>query len=501
MTESALTKNRIISELTKSPHGDLKQYVPLVRTATMAEPEFMAHLIAWNAIKGQVRDAKVALPVISLSVAGFHQEFVDNSLAHINFLGLRELARAYRFALELKVPGRMRSIRRMVESKLQEIESDIRVWDRVAVLHKNTLKELIGFVHHNTSPRARAILFEGSKPKGSVFEAISQLKNMDALTAAGTIIGYKIPFLIAQGALGKRATEPDLALALIERMSPTELVTNTKMLERLGVKTNPALRGAYEQAIERAGKSKSKNTLKTTRAAAAISDEGLKEKLHGLQEKQIAKLSGVDGNWLVLGDKSPSMEKCIEVARHVAATLAKFVKGKVHLVFFDSAPRHFEVSGKSYDQIMAETKHVLIGGGTSIGCGVQYVIEYKFDVDGIAVVSDAQENTAPAFVDRYQKLCQNLGKEIPVYLYRFEPGMRGFADRDLATSMSAAGIDLQEFDLRKGVDYYSLPNLVQTMRTNRYSLVDEIMATKLYTLDDVFKSQGKEVEANVGATS
>lgn len=497
--ESKLTKNQIISELTKSPHGDLKQYVPMAQAATREEGEFMAHLIAWNQIKGQIRDAKVALPVISLSVPGFHNEFVENSLAHISFLGLRELARAFRLALDIKVPGRMRSIYRIVEAKLQALESDNRMWDRAAVQHRGTLKELYGLIHAKPSERAEAILFKGEKPVGSVFEAIANLKNMDALTAAGAIIGYKIPFLVAQGALGKRATEPDLALALIERMSATELVTNTKMLERLGVKTNPALRGAYEAAIARAGKSKSKNTLKTTRAAQAMDDEGLKEKLHGLQEKQIAKMSGVEGNWLVLGDKSPSMQLCIEAARHVAATLAKFVKGKVHLVFFDSAPRHFEVSGKSYDQILAETKHVLIGGGTSIGCGVQYAIEYKFDVDGIAVVSDAQENSAPRFVERYQKLCQNLDKEIPVYLYRFEPGSRGFSDRDLATSMSAAGIDLQEFDLRKGVDYYSLPNLVQTMRTNRYSLVDEIMATKLYRWD--FKSQGKEVEANVGAIS
>ena len=37
----------------------------------------------------------------------------------------------------------------------------------------------------------------------------------------------------------------------VERMTPTELVTNTKMLEKLGIKTNPALRGAYEKALER----------------------------------------------------------------------------------------------------------------------------------------------------------------------------------------------------------------------------------------------------------
>jgi len=33
------------------------------------------------------------------------------------------------------------------------------------------------------------------------------------------------------------------------------------------------------------------------------------------------------------------------------------------------------------------------------------------------------------------------------------------------------------------------------MRTNRYSLCDEVMATKLLKLDDVFESAGKEAVA------
>jgi hypothetical protein len=47
---------------------------------------------------------------------------------------------------------------------------------------------------------------------------------------------------------------------------------------------------------------------------------------------------------------------------------------------------------------------------------------------------------------------------------------------------------MQTFDLRDGkTDYYSIPNLVQTMRSNQYSLVDEIMATPLLSLSEVLK--------------
>ena len=35
-------------------------------------------------------------------------------------------------------------------------------------------------------------------------------------------------------------------------------------------------------------------------------------------------------------------------------------------------------------------------------------------------------------------------------------------------------------------DYFSLPNLVQTMNANRFGVVDKIMAAPLVTLDQVF---------------
>ncbi len=55
----------------------------------------------------------------------------------------------------------------------------------------------------------------------------------------------------------------------------------------------------------------------------------------------------------------------------------------------------------------------------------------------------------------------------------------------------AAGIDLTEFDLRGGFDDYSLPGIVRTMRVGRYGLIDEIMESKLLTLDGVLKDNKK----------
>lgn len=497
MAESGLTKNRIISELSKSKHGALAEYVSIGQQATKQDPEFMAHLIAWDHIKGQIRDAKIALPVISFSVAEFPEELVENSLAHLAKLGPRGLDKAMRFRREQGFTGKHK-VRRVVERYLRDLESDWRGFDRVGVLHHDTLKSLYAFSHLKPSERADKILFKCEYPSGTVFEAVSNLHRMSPTEAAATILQRKLPYMAVAGAVN--AKEPDIALALIQRMTQSELVTNTKIfMERFGHKNNPVVRGAYEDAMERAGGAKrQKNILKTTRAAETVQSDVLREKLRGLQERQLTSMA-IEGDWLVLGDKSGSMSVAIEAATHVASTLARMVKGKVWLIFFDTAPQTLDVTGMALDDIQKATKYIKAEGGTSIGCGVQRMLESGENLDGIAIVSDAQENTAPLFPDVYKKLCAKLDKEIPVYLYRLSPSSHGMADRDLAGAMRLAGMDLQEFDLQgQDVDYYSLPNLVATMRTNRYSLIDEIMATPLLTLDQVFggsRSQAKRLHA------
>lgn len=487
MERQGFTKNKIISELTRSPHGDLKQYVPVGSQAAREEAEFFAHLISWNRQHGQVRDSQVALPIIALAGNGAHPEFTENALAHLALLDPRNLVRGLRFGKELKTPNHGRALRSLVERYLRIREDAWPWWERTALAHRASLKTLYAMYHVKPNAAADLALFKGQPAAGSLLDVIRNLKNLPATEAAGIIIKRRIPFLAAQGALGARAKEPEMVLALIENMSPTELVTNTASLERLGMKANPALRAAYEVGIQKLGKSK-KTSMKASRAIESLKDESLKEKLRGAQEKQIKALGGVDGNWLVLGDKSSSMSMAIEVSRRVAATLAKLVNGEVHLVFFDSTPRHVAATGKDYDALLAETRHVDASGNTSIGCGLRWILDKGIEVDGIAIVSDGGENTTPLFAETYQHYAQMIGKEPVVYLYE----TRGDPN-SLAPAMRAHGLDLQTFDLRHGaVDFYSLPNLVQTMNTRRYGLVEQIMDTPLLTLDEAFKPRAAE---------
>lgn len=476
-TEAGLTKNKVISELTRSPHGDLAQYVPVGVKAATEDPGFFAHLIAWNARHGKIRDAKTALPILALAApaAVADAELRDNALAHLVSLDPRNLVKAVRFVRGTTAPKRL--VYRTVERYLRDREESPGRFERVALQHRRSLQELYALLHIKPSEGAQRIVFKGEKL--GVFADLANLKNMAPDEIAGTIMHRRIPFLIAMGALGAKAKEPAVVQALIGAMSPTELVTNSKMLERLGVKTDPALRAAYEAGMQRvAGDSAA--VLKSTRAADAVGG-ATGEKLRGAQEKQLDAM-GVQGDWLVLADKSGSMSSAIEMARHVAGTLARVAQGKVHLVFFDSVPVYHDVTGMEYDAILKITKQVKAGGGTSIGCGLHYLHEKGIEVDGIAIVSDGAEHSAPLFAKEYGKYSAKFGKEVPVYLY-LAPGETNTLTRECA----AAGFALIEFDIRGTVDFYSLPNLIATMRTNRYGLVDEILATPLLRLEDVFK--------------
>lgn len=489
MVETNLTKNQILSELSKSPHGKLAEYVPVGKQAATREAEFFAHLIAWDRTHGQIRDAKIALPVISLMVP-FPEDLVENSYAHIGMLSPRELVKAFYFAKEQKLlKGRMNPLQKLVLFYLRELESKQPVWERAAIQHRNSLKTLYAVGHFKPCSYADSILFKMEYPRGSIFESIAQLASMSPAEAAGTIMQRRIPFLVAMASLGDKAKNPDLVLALIKQMSPTELVTNAKSLEKLGVKTNPVLRGAFDEALAKVAVSK-KNVLKTTRAIENMADGEVKEKLRGAQDKQLKNMA-VDGNWLVLADRSGSMSQAIEVGRHVAAVLAKMVKGKVYLVFFNVGPQGIDVTGKTLDEIKTLTRNIMASGGTSIGCGLEWAMAYRHEIDGIAIVSDGGDNTVPFFHTAYQKYSQFAGKEVPVYLYHLDGEYNALADY-----CKSSQIDLQTFELvQRGfvaaVDYYSIPNLVQTMRTNKFSLVDEIMTTPLVGLHNVFKNLEK----------
>lgn len=535
--ETGITTAQIVNEIARVAHGKLETYVPVIRQACIERPELLAHAIGWNVLKGQVRDSRVALPVITLTAPQFPEELLENSFAHLASFNPKLLLKACLFARSMRPPvqwvyrgtpytpytgtikeakitwgkdwqkqiqdmplpkGNTNKLESLVQRYLKTLESNWKKWERTCVQHRTSLKDLYSMYRVKPSDMARAILFEGAAPKGTVFDKIRNLSQMSPEEAAGVIKRYKLPAVVIAGAAGKTLQETSVAMAMIDRATPNEIVTNTRLFKKLGATSDPVLRASYEQALQRVAESKT-NTFKTTRAAEALEEDDeqlLSAKLRAVQEKQIDRLGGIEGNWLVLGDKSPSMQDALEGAKHLAGALARSVRGNVMLVFFDSGPQAFDVTGKTYEEIKDMTKFVRPGGGTSIGCGLKYAMERKFDIDGIAIASDAKENTAPWFAQTLKEYKEKSGRDPSVYLYRFRPSMTGH-DIDLKDSMKQHGLDMieKDFTARDTVDYFEIPNYISTMRVGRYTLEDEIMAVPLLCLDDILKPLAETVDA------
>lgn len=513
--ETGLRKQDLIAELSRSPHAfshlkkgekrpkvspteKFKVYVPVCKAGAIQEPEFFARLMSWNLVKGQVKDSRVALPPIALSAmqTWTDGELAENALAHMAALDPRLFVRALTFLQDLKV-RHSRVIQRLVERYVRDRETDRSVWNKTMVQHRRSMEHL--YMRYRIAPGGKPKgesyewnVLNGRYENGSVFEAIENLKSptMPMNVAAELIAKFKISPLISLPALGEKAKDPNVLLEMIKSMSPTELVTSMKLLEKLGVRQEPMLRAALDEALKRVHESK-KSTLKTSKAAEAVGelDEVLSAKLKAAQEKQIDAISSVEGNWAILGDKSGSMNHSIEIARQVTALLTRSVKGEVHLVFFDTSPYVMNSTGKTFEEIQEMTRRVTASGGTSIGVGLNALFMRNFEVDGVVIVSDGAEHQSPYFTDVYKRYCEKRGKQLPVYFYRV-PG----EPDSLSGKCNMAGIELTTFDVATSVDYYSLPNMIQTMRVNHYSLLDEIMQTPMLKLNEVLsRTEGMEV--------
>lgn len=487
MEAVAITRNQLIQELTKSPHGKLEEYVRMAVPAAKAEPEFLARLIAWNEKHGAVRDSKIALPVCSLREATFTGMLAENSYAHLALQDPRNLVKALSFARESQLPERGRRLRALVESYLRAREKSYGLWERAVIQHRVSVKTL--YARYHVKPGAEIFqkaLFLNQPPKGSTLDIIRQLKDMEPKEALGHVLNRKIPFLIAVGALGKKLADSDTVLALINSMSDTELTTNAKMLERLGTKTNPALRSAFRDRLAALGTEVKTARgiaplLKATRAAEAIGDGETAAALRRAQERQIKAHGGVKGRWLVGGDKSGSMEQGIEACRFIAGHLARLAED-VKLIFYDTQPRGLDCTGKTLEWINAQTQYVTAGGGTIAAVCLEVLRANGFKVDGIVLVTDCEDNRPDMFVDAWRRYTQVVGVEPTLYVFQVGRG------RDtLLPALEQAGILTEHFDLRgQGVDYHSLPNVLATLQTKRWGLLDQIMETPLKTLEEVF---------------
>jgi hypothetical protein len=509
MAEQGLLRAEIVNKLNLSLHGDLAAYRGVIGEACKQDPEFLAHLISFDFTNGQIKDTKVALPVITLASKEFPDELVENSLAHLAMQSPRELFKALKFSMDSNAPARrQKALERMIRAYLLNRETEPGKWHRLVARHRRSVKALYRKTHAPMPEWASAILFGCKKengvkfplaiPAGTIFHDIANLSKMPPGQVAATIQKWHLSPLVVSGAMaGAKAAQKDSAVvqAGMDQMSDTELVTRAASLERKGLSRDAGLKDTFRKKVAKAVGSK-KATLKTSVAADEVEDEGLKTMLRELQERQIQAQKdsgrGIDGDWLVIVDRSSSQEQSLELGAHVGAAIAKFVTGRVWLVFCATDVHPVEVTGKTLEEIKHATRFIIASGATSYGVGLAWAIDKKLSLDGVAIIGDGGENTAPMFASAHNAYAERFKKDLPVYFYQTYTSQRhannpGGDPRLFGSYMNRLSIPFTTYDFTSGkVDYYSLVNVVQTMNVSRFGVVEKIMACPLLTLAQVF---------------
>jgi len=294
--------------------------------------------------------------------------------------------------------------------------------------------------------------------------------------AAKLIVEHKIPYTVAVGLVEK--VTPSILAALVNAMSPQELINNIASLEEKGAMDVPAIKVIIDKKLEKAKTAKGVAAMKSKTAVATgrIKDEGTAKKLEAVADRQIKSHGSITLSTAVLVDRSRSMSVAIETGKRIAAMISGATTADLRVVVFDDKPMEVTAEGKEMSDWDRAFMGVKTGGWTSIGVGLDLIRHKKYVVEQVVVVTDEGENANPMFVDVYRRYEREMGVSPHVVIVRVGRPSSAFSN-----NLTRAGIEYDRYEPENG-DYYGLPGLVQLLsRKSRLDLVYEIMDEPLRT--------------------
>lgn len=362
-----------------------------------------------------------------------------------------------------------RSLKTELRRYLREREASPVWFDECATLARKQLKRLYALAHIAPSDRAQAILFEETPPADSkLFQVKALARAASPAEQAAAILEHKIPYRIAASAV--RQMTPTVLVALIDAMTPQELINNLGSLKRRGALDNPDLKTLIERKLELAKTDKRVSAYKAKEAIKAAGvDAELEAKLDQVTEAQVKARGRITRPTALLIDKSGSMEEAIEIGKRIGAMVSSVCESDLYVYVFDTIAMKIEPAGADLAAWEKELAGVKAGGGTSCGVGIERMRQKRQYVEQIILVTDEGENSPPCFVTTLQKYRQELNAEPNVCLVR----TRGGSDM-LERQMKQAGLPADVFQFNG--DYYALPNLIPMLcQSSRLELLMEIM--------------------------
>ncbi len=390
---------QILNSFLTTPHRKIDELAPLHAEALARDPLFYGHLAPWYFQKGEVRDHRT-LFVAHLATSE-HSEFREAAWVLLQGLAPYEVARVLDHAKRVigKAP---RSLKSSIAHYLETREQNPRQFDGAAMRARGDLKHLYASLRLKPGPRAQAILFDEQPPADSPLAALKKLAQAEsAEQQAEIIVANKIPYTTAVGAL-KHIT-PALLVALINAMSPQEVINNMASLKKRGALEHPEVKALIEAKLTEAKTDKRVSTMKAKKAAeVAQLDAETERKLTEITDQRVADKVEIKRPTALFVDKSGSMTQAIEVAKQLAALVSAVTTADFRVYAFDTAA--FEIKAKvpqgkrpTLSDWESAFKFIKADGGTSIGVALAKMAKERIYVEQIVLVTDEGENTAPLF--------------------------------------------------------------------------------------------------------
>jgi hypothetical protein len=515
----------MLNTLLTTPHRRLENVWPIHQQLVEKDPRFYVQLAAWYHEKGSVRDHKEMF-IITLVLSTF-EGHRDVGLALLRSLPPYQVARVVDFihgrketrrrivteTVPEKLPRpktkeeRKQRDRRLRESRhrqrkerkvvrevvgdfglfrnvpgslktevtryLREREANPDWFDSTVLVARKALKRLYAVLHIRPGERAQKVLFDEQPPADSrlgALKRLARLENPDEQARA--IVEARVPFRIAVSVIP--AMSPAILEALIERMSPQEVINNLGAFQRHGALSNPDLKALIDLKLEEAKTYTRTSALKPEAALQAVElSADVRRKLEEVADVQIKARGRLRRPTAVLVDKSGSMEVAIEVGKRIAALISTACEKELYVYAFDSMAYPIQAKGSDWAAWKCAFEGINAGGETSCGIALEYMRRKNQHVEQIIVVTDEEEYTPPYFVESLLKYRQALSADPSVCFVKVPD-----SSTRLEEQCKRAGIVANTFDF-KG-DYYALPNLIALLEPpSEMDLLMEIMEYSL----------------------
>ena len=460
----------LLNSLLTTPHRQLEKVTEFHKLMVELDPLFYGHLAVWYQHNGDVRDHKeVFLGHLLTSNLTEHR---DAGFVMLQEFPPYQVARIVDFMKQHrgKVP---RSARTAVTRYLKTREINHQFFDRAALRGRKAMKHLYASLHIKPSQRADKVLFKDEPPEDSLAYILKQLAKAETpVEQAALIVEHNIPYTIAIGAVNQLT--PTVLVALINSMSPQEVINNLKSLQARGAMEHPQVKALIDGKLEEASKSNRVSAFKA-RVAADVTqvDAATAQKLEKVANEQVKKRGRIRKPTALFVDKSGSMNVALDVGKQIAALISGITEADLFVYAFDTIAYPVKAQGKELSDWEKAFEHIFPGGGTSIGAALEVMRSRKQMVEQIIIVTDEGENTQPYFTQAYTTYQRDLAAMPNVIIVKVG-GAYGYLENQLKQKQ----IPVDSFTF-KG-DYYSLPNLIPLLsRPSRLELLMEVLETPL----------------------